>query len=155
MLYCFAKLVYCIQCDLNSEQAVPFAKDFRGCILIGRIFPECTGLQRPGRRGPFTSTRPRPVLTAAILCRDRRKCLSCQGQVSDGAWQTPDNQYTLALKDKPPGEVVDQLLIPTQVKLYRVHVNVRHISAMSICNFYQNFIIFATGLGQLIPRCIR
>ena len=29
MLYCFAKLVYCIQCDLNSEQAVPFAKDFR------------------------------------------------------------------------------------------------------------------------------
>ena len=93
--------------------------------------------------------------TDTCVCRDRRKCLSCQGQVSDGAWQTPDNQYALTLKHKPPGEVVDQLLIPTQVKLYRVHVNVRHISAMSICNFYQNFIIFATGLGQLIPRCIR
>ncbi len=38
MLYCFAKLVYCIQCDLNSEQAVAFAKDFRGCILSDGYF---------------------------------------------------------------------------------------------------------------------
>ncbi|WP_373827071.1 hypothetical protein, partial [Bacteroides heparinolyticus] len=56
----------------------------RGCILSGGYF-----LNAPVHDGQaeekkaFQTGRPSPVLTAAILCLDRRKYSSRQTQVSD------------------------------------------------------------------------
>ncbi|WP_373729084.1 hypothetical protein, partial [Bacteroides heparinolyticus] len=77
----------------------------RGCILSERYFlnaPVYSGIRQ---KRTFQADRPPSVLTASILCRDRRKRLTRRRQ-------TPDSQWNLTLKHKPPGEVIDLLLIP-------------------------------------------
>ncbi len=91
-----ALLHYC----LSSGQAVPFAEG-EGRPPVGRIFLECTGSWRSGRReenlsgwppspcfdscNPLSRQRQVSKPTDTSLCRDRHKCLSRQTQVSDKA----------------------------------------------------------------------
>ncbi|WP_373731670.1 hypothetical protein [Bacteroides heparinolyticus] len=58
----------------------------RDCILSGGYFPDAPvyGGQAEEKQA-FQAALPPPVLTAAILCRDRRKCPSRQTQVYDKA----------------------------------------------------------------------